>query len=416
MRVWSGCAALCLLLALSASTRADTTDRSARYRWHIPTRGERTGDRAAVGPVHEEWNLLGRGVDAGKQQLAKVGLRFDTDLDFYGQWADRVVSGQSGVGTFSWQLIGDWQFFDLGKTDGLGWLGRGYVGFTAFGAEGFDYDPAQQTLTGNVGAIDALNGTVVGYGAVLDELFWKQVTLDGRLVVLGGKVDLLYHFDQNLVASNAYTQYFAGSLQTNPSIPGPAFGGFGAIAQANVTDDVYVMFGFADSSMDQAVMPWVTLQNDSWYELLEIGVGVTIPGLRDGNYRLTPWHNRIFGQSGFGVAMNFDQELGRKDVVAFFRFGVGDEDVTPVKMFASGGVAVTAPFGRDVDLASIGVAWSDPSPGHGTRAETLLEVMYQFGIVKAMWIAPDLELVFDPADNPVDDFVVVGGLRMLMQF
>ena len=77
--------------------------------------------------------------------------------------------------------------------------------------------------------------------------------------------------------------------------------------------------------------------------------GPDIPLLGKGTYRLTPWHNHLFGADGFGVALNIDQELGRKDVVAFFRFGYGDEDVTPVKTFVAGGIAFEAPFGREHD-------------------------------------------------------------------
>ena len=65
---------------------------------------------------------------------------------------------------------------------------------------------------------------------------------------------------------------------------------------------------------------------------------------------------------------------------------------------------------------AIGVAWSDPSPGDGTRDETLLEILYRFELAKAISITPDLQLVFDPADNPDNDFAVVPGIRLLLKF
>ncbi len=92
--------------------------------------------------------------------------------------------------------------------------------------------------------------------------------------------------------------------------------------RGNLPNDVYLMFGVGDSSMDSAEAPWETLDNDSWYQLLELGVTHSFPKLGKGTYRLTPWHNHLFGADGFGVAFNFDQELGRKDLVAFFRFVV----------------------------------------------------------------------------------------------
>ena len=64
-----------------------------------------------------------------------------------------------------------------------------------------------------------------------------------------------------------------------------------------------------------------------------------------------------------------------------------------MKTFVSGGVAMEAPFGRKDDLVAIGVAWSDPSPDSGFRAETLLELLYRVEIAKAILVTPDLALV-----------------------
>jgi carbohydrate-selective porin OprB len=36
--------------------------------------------------------------------------------------------------------------------------------------------------------------------------------------------------------------------------------------------------------------------------------------------------------------------------------------------------------------------------------------------VKSVTISPDLQLVFDPADDPYHDFVVVPGIRLHMTY
>jgi hypothetical protein len=198
--------------------------------------------------------------------------------------------------------------------------------------------------------------------------------------------------------------------------PGPLYGGSGGLVRVNLPQNPYLMFGAGDSSMNSAKLPWQTLDNDSWYQVLELGVSPDIPSLGKGNYRVTPWHNHLFGEDGFGIAFNIDQELGRKDIIAFFRFGYGDQDVTPVKTFVSGGVGFEAPFGRKRDLVAIGAAWSDPSSGVGSRDETLLELFYRFHLAKAISLTPDLQLVVDPANNSDDDVVVVGGIRLLLEF
>ena len=382
----------------------------------MPRRGARSLAQEAVGPVHAEWNRLGHLVNDGKGKLGDWGIRFDVDLDFFDQYASRVVSGRKNFGTFSWLITGDWKLFDLGSQERLSALGKGYLGWSTFGTAGLNYDSGHETLTGNVGAVDTLNATVFPDRAVLDELFWKQVAWNGKLLLLGGKVDQLFYFDTNRVANDGYSQFFSDSLQNNPSIPAPEYGGFGGVVRVNLPKKACVMFGVGDSSMDSAELPWQTLDNHSWYQLLELGLSPEIPGLGTGSYRLTPWHNHLFGSDGFGIALNADQELGREDVVAFFRFGYGDEDVTPVKTFVSGGVACEGPFGREHDLVSIGVAWSDPSPGEGLRDETLLELFYRLEIVKSISITPDLQLVVAAASSQDDGVVVVPGVRMHIEF
>jgi len=65
-------------------------------------------------------------------------------------------------------------------------------------------------------------------------------------------------------------------------------------------------------------------------------------------------HRNILGIRRHGVgrnlpaalALSFDQELGKDGLIGFFRFGIGDQDVTPTKTFVSGGLALDGPFGR----------------------------------------------------------------------
>ena len=411
-----GAALIAATLIGVAPSFADESDPTDAHRWHMPNRGARDLSREILGPVHAEWNHLGHLMNEGKSKLGDWGLRFDVDLDFFNQHASHVATGQHNFGTFSWRVMGDWEFFDLENSEHFSAIGKDFLAWNTFGAAGLDYDASNQTLTDNVGSVNTLNATVFDKGAVVDELYWKQVALGGKLVVLAGKIDMLYHFDTNRVANDGYAQFYSYSLQNNPSIPGPLYGGFGGVVRANLPKNAYAMFGVGDSSMGSAVVPWDTVDNDSWYQLLELGLSPDLPLLGKGNYRLTPWHNHLFGSDGFGIALNIDQELGRKDLIAFFRFGYGEKNVTPVKTFVSGGVAFEAPFGRKNDIVAIGVAWSDPSPGEGFRDETLLEILYQLEIAKSIALTPNLQLVIDPANNAGDDVVAVPGIRLLLKF
>ena len=67
---------------------------------------------------------------------------------------------------------------------------------------------------------------------------------------------------------------------------------------------------------------------------------------------------------------------------------------------------VTDDQGRaEFQLDAVPERWSPESPR-----------LYRVEIAKAISITPDLQLVFDPADNPGDDFVVVPGVRLHIKF
>ena len=141
----------------------------------MPRRGAHKLAPEAVGPAHAEWNRLGHLANAGKSKLRDWGILFDVDLTFFDQQAIRVNSGRKNFATFSWRIMGDAKLFDLRDSDHLSGLGRGFVSWNAFGTAGLNYDPAERTLSGNVGSISTLNATVFDDEAIVDELYWKQV-------------------------------------------------------------------------------------------------------------------------------------------------------------------------------------------------------------------------------------------------
>ena len=161
---------------------------------------------------------------------------------------------------------------------------------------------------------------------------------------------------------------------------------------------------------------WRSADDGDWTQLVEVGLTRNLPYLGKGQYRITPWHSHRFGADGWGVGFNLDQELGLDRLVAFFRVGIGDDDVVAVERFVSGGLALERPFGRKDDLISVGVAWSDPSPGAGLRKETLLEFYYRLKLSASISLTPDLQIALDPAKNPKNQTLVIGGVRLEMRF
>ena len=157
------------------------------------------------------------------------------------------------------------------------------------------------------------------------------------------------------------------------------------------------------------------MDDGNWYQLAEAALALDVPGLGKGTYRLTPWHNHLDGEDGWGVGVNFDQELGFPWLVGFFRFGAGDGDVTPVERHVSGGIAVEGPFGRSGDYFALGAGWSRPSEP-GARDETFLEFQYRLQLTKTLELSPDIQIVLNPGSNRDTDTIVVPGIRLTMVF
>ena len=66
------------------------------------------------------------------------------------------------------------------------------------------------------------------------------------------------------------------------------------------------------------------------------------------------------------------------------------------------------------DLGGIGLSWGSPSaPGQGDQWTA--EVFYRKQI-RNFGITPSVQLIVDPAGNPDEDVLVVGGLRARVVF
>ena len=388
-----------------------------RWRFHIPRKRARDLARDVIHAPFAAWNPAHEPILIAKKKLADWGFLIDLDVAFYEQYASQVmksVSSSHNGGTFAWQLVGDFQIkkWQFGET---------YIELTTFGTVGLDYDTSNQSLSERVGSISIVNSNVYPNGIVLDELYIKHVSPEGRFALLIGRVDMLQHFDTNSVANDGYRQFFTLALENNLVLPAPLYGGFGGIGVWNITDDIYLMAGIGDSTANEQAQPWNDIGDQSWWIITELGITGKIPGLGKGNLRITPWYNTVLSESGFGFGINFDQQLFVPWITAFFRFGFGDKDVTPVRLNVSGGVSIENPFGGKHHALGLGFSWAKPSRVFGenptaVRSETLFEFFYRWRFTRSMFLSPDLQVILNPAENPGAEVSLVGGLRLMVEF
>jgi carbohydrate-selective porin OprB len=376
----------------------------------MPRRNTRELPRHVTESHPDDWNPLAKPAGIVKTFLRDHRVTTDLFVMFFDQYASHVREGQHNYGTFAWRSTGDVALVKKSR------MGASYLQWDMNGTLGLNYDQGLESLSSNAGIISDANANVYPRTSAMDELFWKQVSPGGSWVLLAGRIDQSFHFDTNRVANNSMQQQLSFSLMNNLAVPWPLYGGLGGVVRWNAREEVSLMLGVGDSSSDEPWAFWKSVDDSSWYELLEFDFKLGVPALGKGQYRITPWHNHLDGEDDWGVGLSFDQELGLPWLVGFFRFGAGDEDVTAIRTFVSGGVGVEGLFGRSGDFFAIGVAWSRPSPGEGVRDETILEMIYRVRLTPTLELSPDLQLVFDPSQNPGDDLVVVPGVRLALVF
>ena len=69
------------------------------------------------------------------------------------------------------------------------------------------------------------------------------------------------------------------------------------------------------------------------------------------------------------------------------------------------------------EVLSVGVGWAKPSSitsGPGLDDEKVIESSYKFQLSKNFSLTPDLQVIFNPANNPTESSIWVFGLRVIL--
>jgi carbohydrate-selective porin OprB len=122
------------------------------------------------------------------------------------------------------------------------------------------------------------------------------------------------------------------------------------------------------------------------------------------------------------VYVSFDQET-IDNIALFMRYGKQDEHVTLNDQFWSFGVQFTgAMWGRKDDYLGLATAMNvrndkaDFNRAHFNANERLYEIYYCYLVAKFLHIAPDLQILANPAGDRRAGTAVVAGLRLEFDF
>ncbi len=330
------------------------------------------------------------------------GFYFQLGLLTTGQYATDSLTSRQGLVDFEYDLSGAWAVFG-GRASTEGMLSWWFRGGRPVGA------PRDADLSKDIGSILGVNSNLESDPFFAQELYWSQYVVEAAVVTFG-RIDPSFRYDFNIVANNQWEQFLSDALVNSSGVPFPD-PGFGAELRLDLQN-----VGWLQSGIYQANSTTTSVEDLSSDEIF-VAVEPTLAPrfeLGQGHYRFLGYYLRSRGEAGFGFNASFDQEVGG-GFVPFFRVSVADPAISEIRNFVSAGVGLRGLGTREDDMLGLGYVWSDPSDPT-LRHEQLVELFYRAALSNHVAVTPDIQIVIDPARNPVHDVIGVFGLRLMVTF
>lgn len=343
-----------------------------------------------------------------KYALSDLGLRYGLWQSFTMVSMSDVASGSSALQYYTATFVGKWAVTEVTNAGRAGWLST-----EANLQLGLSSASRSQTPVGNLGTIVNPNATVFGpNGGWISELAWQQSLVNGEVVVIAGLVDQSNYLDANNYANNSQGQFLNSALVNSGVLPF-SFNNLGLNLQWQPSEAWYAMLGTGANNQLPGNSPFANLSFNNWSYLLEFGLTPTnVLGLGPGNYRLQPFVATVNSVTQEGIGLNVGQQLGKDYPFAWFgRFGVGGSQVTHDGAAAqiATGFVMEAPlkhaglFPRlSNDYLGAAFIWSQASAVMQPAAhsnEYGFETTYVLQLTPLASIQPDLQVIWNPADN-----------------
>ena len=255
-------------------------------------------------------------------------------------------------------------------------------------------------------------------GSRLTNLFWKQNLRKGRMEVIAGMIDTTDWVDIYALAS-PWTGFFNFVFATGgASIPVPDDAALGAYVNAMITDNVYVIGGFADSNSDSTdpFNGFDTFFDDKeYFKTIELGWTTAQDRFYLDNTHITFWHaderDDAGVSSGWGGSFSFSYAFKDK-WMPFVRAGYADDGGSLLQRTVSTGLGYH--LKDDVSLLGFGLNWGQPNEdtfGSGLDDQYTIEIFCRLQVTQNIQITPDIQYMINPALDPDEDNSWVFGLR-----
>jgi porin len=195
-------------------------------------------------------------------------------------------------------------------------------------------------------------------------------------------------------------------------------GAIGGVVKGFASNNIWLGAQMYDANAISGDFNFDTVQEGEWLKAVEIGY---TPSLGQRNTQLvqfTYWEKDARALAGTtkgrGWAVSAAYELGNS-VFPFARFGHSDGGAG---VAAEDAVSLGAQIKTKFDQVwTLGAGWARPSVQTytpGLDNETVVETSYKLQLSKNFSLTPDIQIIFNPANDPDENFVWIAGIRMIL--
>ncbi len=331
----------------------------------------------------------------------------------YQQASDSLANRDDDALGSIFRYQGNWTLFrrDNGNLGRIEWRVESRSNIGGFQAPG--------SLGGAVGVAALAPGFAYSDNFDLDLAIinWTQGFSDGTAGFAVGRLAFDVYLDA--FPFQTFSKGFINrSFVVNPTIPTTGIGALGAVIKGFVSDNIWIGAQMHDANAASGDFDFDTVGEGEWLKAVEVGYTPSFSQRKTHLVQFTYWEKDARSLAGVpkgsGWAVSAAYQISDR-TFPFVRFGHSD---------GGGGVAAEDAISAGVQLTlqkdeiwTMGAGWAKPSAdtfGSGLDNETVLETSYKFQLSKNFSLTPDVQLIFNPANNPEKSSIWVFGLRGIL--
>lgn len=343
-----------------------------------------------------------------KSGLSRIGLQYSLTLSAnYTGIMPESNSGRNHFAATNNSFAGTW--FLLKKRDNSQGL---FVSIEADWGQGFNFNERRSSAQNTIGSLSNPQGSLRGgNGVYIPHLAIGYSAFNGKWVGMVGTIDTSSYLDQNIYAASWNGNLTNSAFGSNPCLP-LEWANWGYLTAWQPCKSFYAMYATTGCNGKINHNPFQYISADAWVHLTELGyISDNFMGLGEGTYRLQYTLTQNDGKTGFGAALNVQQQLGRGSQLGFFsRCGVMDNTaaaVNNVRAAATGGLVLQAPFSSsgwgsaaNNDQIALGFLWERAAQSpHRHKDEYGLELSAVVQLTPTFYLQPDLQYIFNPVQQ-----------------